>query len=218
MKLRLPADKDQRNKVLFIIGLFSVGVLYVIIAFGIIPYRANVRAGRERLKELEDRIWQAERDIRQIPTNRERNIETLKHILDVSESERYILQPSLGNYLLVAEAQLTQIAEQAGVTIRNIRETSRPPPATQVRPNQLPVMWPYGVSFTMENSIHDLIQFFHTLQEQNPYISVVNATVATGSAQGPARHTINVTLQWPVWIAVDHPNRLSAELLTDEEQ
>ncbi len=219
MKLQLPADKSERNKVLFMIGLFSVGILYVVITFGLLPYRANVRTGRERLKEIEEKLWQADRNIRQMQANRARNIETIQHILDVSETQRHILRPSLGNYLLVAEAELNEVAEQAGVTIRNIRETSGPPPAAeQARANQLPALWPYAVNFNVEAGIHDFILFLHSLQNHNPYVAVVNTTVSAGTAQHVARHVFNVTVQWPVWKDPEQPNRLSAELLTDEEQ
>ena len=219
MKIQLPADKGERKKILFMIGLFSVGILYAIVAFGIVPFRARVRADRDRLAELEDLLWQAERDIQQIPRNRDRMIETIDHLLRISQTEQYILQPRLGNYLLVAEAILEEISEQVGVPLHNIRETSGPPPQRDDSRNELPAFWPYAVSFSLETSIHDLLRFVHALQNDNPYITILNITVSSGSPNGPASHVVNATVQWPVWKDVERPNRLSAERLTaDEEQ
>lgn len=219
MKFQLPTDKNERNKVLFMIGFVSIGILYAVITFGLLPYFARVRADRDRLAELDDLLWRADRDIRQTRQNLNRNIEIINEILDISETQRYILRPSLGNYLLVAESVLQQNADQIGVTIRNIRETSGPPPAASAATaNQLPAFWPYAVSFTMTAGLHDFLQFVHTLQNNNPYVALISVSITAGPDNNPEQHAINATIQWPVWKDPDRPNRLAAELLADEEQ
>lgn len=219
MKFQLPADKKERNKILFMIGLFSMAILYALITFLLVPYWARVRTDREHLAELEDLLWRADREIRQTQQNRTLNIETITQILEISENQRHILRPSLGNYLLVAEAFLTKMAEKSNVTIRNIRETSGPPPAVDAASaNQQPAFWPYAVSFTMVAGIHDFMQFVHTLQNNNPYLTLISIGVTAGADNNPAQHAINATVQWPVWKDPERPNRLAAEVLTDEEQ
>ncbi len=218
MKFQLPEDKASRNKILFLIGMVSVALLYAIIMFGVIPYLSRMRMGRERLAELNDLLWQAERDIRQAPQQRARNIDVVNEILEISENQRFVLRPSLGNYLLVADAFLQQVAEQSGITLQNIRETSGPPPASAAaNPNQLPAFWPYAVSFTASASLHDLLHFIHTLQKENPYIALISLSVTAGRDQQLGQHAINATVQWPVWNDPERPNRLAVELLADEE-
>ncbi len=219
MKFQLPDDKKERKKVVLVICIFSLIVLYAIIMFGFIPYRARVRMHRDRLAELEDKLWQAERDIRQIPQTQKRNIEAINHILDVSGSA-YILRPRLGNYLLVAESFLEEIAQQAGIRIYDIREASSPPPPSQgdSTATDTPALWPYTVSFRTTVGIHDLMQFIHSLQNANPYLTLINVSITAGSDNGPAKHVVNASVQWPVWKDHEKPNQLTAERLSLEEQ
>jgi len=219
MKIALPADRSERIKVLIMIGLFGIVILYALVHFLLMPFFASIRAGRTQQEELNTLLWRAERDIQQIQRNRERNKETIQHVLDISETHRYILRPSLGNYLLVAEANLLRAAEAAKVTIGNIREVSGNPPAVApATTRQQPFFWPYAVSLTMQAGLHDLTRFVHILQVHNPYLAIVSVGINAGSQQDPTLHAINLTVQWPVWLDPDHPTRLSAELLADEEQ
>ena len=217
--MKLPDDRNERIKVLAMIGLFSAAILYAIVFFLLMPHFAKVRDDAARLVELEELLWRADRDIQQTLQNRSRNTEIITEVLDISETQGHILRPSLGNYLLVAEAILTRTAEQTDLTISNIRETSGPPPQTDpARANQAPAFWPYAVSLTLQTGLHDLARFIHVLRQQNPYLTIVSMSVSAGTDNNPARHTTNMTVQWPVWLAPDHPNQLAAELLADGEQ
>lgn len=219
MKIQLPTDKKERNKILFMIALCGVVILYGLIMFVFVPYRSRVRTDRERLAELEDQLWQADREIRQIPHNRERNIEILNYIIDVSESQEYILRPRLGNYLLVAESLLEQAANEAGVQLRNIREASSPPSSQDANDREdLPALAPYNVTFSVHAGMHDLLRFVHTLQQANPYLTIANLTMSAGSDNSQSIHEINIFVQLPVWKHVDRPERLQAERISAEEQ
>jgi hypothetical protein len=219
MKLPLPEDPAERKKIFFLAGIFAMGFLFLFVQFALLPYFARIRANKDRVAELDGLLWQAERDIRQAEPNRIRNRENVQRILDISEKHRHILRPSLGNYLLVAESILHRTAEQASITIEGIREASGPPPAQEPgRTTQGPTLWPYAVNLTLQAGLHDLTRFVHILQKQNPYLAITSLVVQGGEPNTPPGvHSINMTIQWPVWSDPDHPNRLSAELLADGE-
>lgn len=220
MKLPLPEDPAERKKILVLIGIFGMGFLYLLVQFALLPYFAAIRSNKERLVELEELIWKAERDIQQASPNRQRNQDNIERILDISETKRHILRPSLGNYLLVAESILHNTAEQTSITIEGIREVPSSPPAraTGKAAAQAPVLWPYTVNLTFQAGLHDVTRFVHILQNQNPYLAITSMVIQGGGARNPGQHSINMMIQWPIWRDPDHPNRLSAELLADGEQ
>ncbi|MFU8780067.1 MAG: hypothetical protein ACNA71_03475 [Kiritimatiellia bacterium] len=216
MKFALPADRNEKIKILIMIGLFGAMIGYALINFLLLPFLAEVKAKQARLDELRELLWRAETEIQQIAHNRNRNIDTVRNILDISEQQRFILRPSLGNYLLVAEASLLRIAEETGISIANIREASAPPPATDGQ-RQTPALWPYSVSFTLHAGLHDLARLVHHMHTSNPYLALTTIAIQSGATDTFGRHNINITVQWPVWRDPEFPNRLAAELLTEGE-
>jgi hypothetical protein len=221
MKLALPADRNEKIKVLFMIGLFAAIGAFVLFNFGLNPFLEKAKKQKARLEELDQLLWRAENEINQIQRNRNRNLEALRSIRDVSETQRFILRPSLGNYLLVAESLLLQIAEESGVTLSSIRETGGPPPTgATANPRDRPStawFWPYSVSFSFHAGLHDAMRFIHHLQSHNPYLAITGIAISSGTRESPGQHGFSISVQWPVWRDPTYPNRLAAELMTEED-
>lgn len=219
MKLSLPTDPNERKKILILIAIFSMAFLYVGIRFAVMPYLSSMKEKQARMEELEDLLWQADRDIQQMDRNRKRNADTINTILEIAEVQKHVLQPSLGNYLLVAEAQIKEWAELANVTVENIRQISGPPKIDTAKKGKGPAFWPYSLAIQLTEGLHDLTRFVHIIQKDNPYLTITAIVVNAGPADEPIiRHSVNMTLEWPVWTDPEHPNQLAAELLADEEQ
>ncbi len=220
MKIKLPEDRNERTKIFVMIGLFAAGILYALVAFVLLPYIASVGQDRRRLAELEDLLWRAEREINSTEHNRRRNTITIKEILSISENHRFILRPSLGNYLLVAEDILNRAATDFPLEIVSVREASgTPPPIPETGlPAGRGFLWPYGVSLSLRANLHTAIRYINRLKQENPYLAITSLNINAGPATVPVRHNITMQVQWPVWSDPEHPNRLAAELLADEEQ
>jgi len=216
--MKLPEDRNEKIKILVMIGLVGAAILYALVFFLIMPYFTKTRGDAIRLEELEQLVWRAERDIQQMTRNRDLNTSILKEILDISENRKFILHPNLGNYLLVAEGILHRTAAQENIEILSIRETSGPPRPPDANDRNQSAFWPYAVSLTLEVGLHELTRFVHRLQRENPYLAIVSLSVTAGTPSDPSRHNVNLTIQWPVWRSPDHPNRLAVELLADEER
>lgn len=220
MKIKLPDDRNERIKILFMAGLFGIGILYVLVAFVVLPYFAAVSQDRRRLAELDELLWRAERDINQTERNRTQNAETIQQILGISEIQRHILRPSLGNYLLVAEDILKRAVQDLPVEILSIREISGvPPPIPETGlPAGRGALWPYSVTINLHANLHTLVRFTNRLRRENPYLAITSLNINAGPPTVPVMHNISIQIQWPVWSDPEHPNRLAAELLADEEQ
>lgn len=221
MAIKLPDDKQERIKIFVLIGIFATAISYVGATFLLGPYFKAGREKRARIAELDDLLWRAEKDINSIRGNLRRNTVTVSNILAISESQRYILRPSLGNYLLVASEEIEKAANAAGVTIDNIRDTSGPPPKVtdgESKNINHSRFWSFAVDISLQADIFDTINFLDQLLKRNPYIAVYKLAIIPRDDASPLKHMINIGIQWPVWRDNDHPNKLAAEQLADEEQ
>ncbi len=220
MPWKLPDDRNERMKIFFMIGLVSAGILYALIMFAILPFFATVREDRQKSEELDALLWQAERDVQQTARNRQQNTETIEKILAVSEDEKHILEPNLGNYRLVAEEILDRARRSLDIEDFTVRNASAPPPAVPEKgvPAGHAQLTPYTVTITLRASLHDVTRYVKRLQQENPYLALTTIAISASTDSPPVKHQVTLQVQWPVWTDPATPNRLAAEHLADGEQ
>lgn len=219
--IRLPENPDERKKAIAAIALGVVVLLFVTFMYGLQPYLASIRARKERVTELEDEIWRAEKEIKAMDRIREQNNDIVTRILNESEVKRHILRPSLGNYLLVATEVINQAASGIKISIEAINEMPAPAVTTkkgQAKNQQDDRFAPYTINLSLTAGLHDLARFIHRLESGNPYLAVTRLIVMAQSSENPEQHFISIHLQWPIWVDDEHPQRLKAERIADEER
>lgn len=223
--IRLPDNPADRKKAIAAMAVGGLALLFVSFTYGFLPYRASVRARRERVAELENEIWRAQKDLSAIDRVREQNSGIVARILAASEEDRHILRPSLGNYLLVATDVINRAAVGLDIQVDTINELPRTAPVTTPKKNDdtktapPPSRFdPYSVSLSITGGLHELARFLHRLESANPYATLTRLIVMQQSAETPEKHYISLHLQWPIWVDDSHPQRLQAEVIADEER
>ncbi len=198
MNLQLPENKKDRQKILGVAGVLAVGALYAAWAFGYQPLVAKKAAEAERIVELEKKIQTAERQTQRTPRMQE---DLRKATADVADySERHMLHPRLGNYLLTAREILARHAEIAGLASYQSEETglsALPAPRDDKQPAH--TIQAYTVLVSLECSYDQLRHFIRSMEEDNPLLSI-SSVMISAQARSPQLHTVRMEIQWPVWI------------------
>ncbi|MBT3193030.1 MAG: hypothetical protein HN341_10785 [Verrucomicrobia bacterium] len=218
--MKLPADKNERTKILLLIGIGVAAIGYGVYMFGLSPLLAKRKATQARIAELEDLLWKGRKDIDMVPQYLKQNGEVLDQILQVSEVKRQILRPNLGNYLLVAADIIGHNADVLDLNIDSINETSamnRTGAPNASADTDGPRFKPYTVNVTLTCGLGDLVRLLAALETENPYLCITRLGVI-GRSDSPERHAISFDVQWPIWEDNAHPMRLAAERLSDKEK
>lgn len=196
--MKLPTEKNERIKVLALIGVGSVAVIYGIFAGILNPIVKARKVRREGIRELTAEIEKANDLIERMERNLARNKEVLKEIVGASTEAGYILQPRLGNYLLGATEWIDRIAAESDVKLEPIREagiSQLPAGAAAAGTRALNA---YTVRVSLDASLLQTIRFIRALEKSNPYICVSALTIA--AKDKPAeQHSVSFEIQWPVW-------------------
>jgi len=220
--IKLPQNPKERKKVIAILCVGAIGILYLVFAFGLQPYIAGMQTRKARIAELEDSIWRAQKDLNSMDSNIEKNALLVKELLAISESRGYILRPSLGNYLLVANGILRSAADGLPILMDGISEASQGPTGKQDKDGkkspETARFAPYTVNLTINGGMHGLSRFLRNLESGNPYVAVTRLAIMGQGETDPETHYINLNIQWPIWVDNDHPRRLEAEQIADEER
>ena len=171
--MRLPENKESRQKVLALIALGVVGVAYGIWVGVYDP----LRRGRDEAKV---KIVQMEEDLQAARVQIQRTGETRKELQGVvrdllMHSEKEMLQPRLGNYLLQAREILTEAGKAAGVQYFSVTEVGLVDlPLQPKKTNTVSALAvrAYTARVTAECGTDALVQWLALLEKGNPLISV----------------------------------------------
>jgi hypothetical protein len=222
--IKLPDNPKDRKKVIAALCLGGLVVFYLALTFGLQPYLAGKRARKDRVAELEDSIWRAQKEMDSVARNMEQNKLLVKELLRISEIEGFILRPSLGNYLLVANGILGKAAEGLRISLDSVSEIPQAVPSGPDKPETAAKPSPdaarlstYTVNLALTGGMHALVQFVNRLESGNPYIAITRLEVLEQGKTDPENHVVRIHVQWPVWVDNDHPRRLEAEQIADEE-
>jgi len=220
--IKLPNNPSDRKKVIAAIGVGAIGILYLLFTFALQPYLANMNMRRARIAELEDSIWRAEKDLNSADLNMESNAAIVKDLLTVSEVRHFILRPSLGNYLLVANGILRSASERLQISLDIISEVPQNVPKRQEQDekntSETSRFAPYTVSLNITAGMHALVKVLHQIETENPYVTLMRLMIMKQENTTPEEHVVNMHIQWPIWVDNDHPRRLEAEQIADEER
>ena len=188
--MKLPEDKQERMKIFALIG---IGVLIVIVLayLGIKSLRESKSAKIATLEELHKQQKSANIEINMMSRDNEVNRETVTEIIEISD--KYVLRPVLGNYLLKAKEILKKYEKELDIKFEEIRDSG-----ISAVPHGARVYNIYTTRIRVECSYHDLIRVIREIEADNPYSCVTTISIAT-LADDPEKHTINFDVQWPVW-------------------
>jgi len=211
--MKLPQDKNERNKVLGLVGLGIAIVCYVGYTFGVKPFLQKRQDFFNNISELEDKLWKADKDIGMIPSYFEQNNKIISGIIDISENKLQILHPNLGNYLLVASDIIDRHADYFNLTVTSIKEVASPESFSKNNDTEDPKaarFKPYTVNVSLECSFYELEKLIGSIEKENPYLCITRIGVI-GQPENVMKHSVSFYVQWPIWVDEKHPIKLIAQ-------
>lgn len=188
-----------------VVAAVALGAVLVVIAIwqGVVRPFVNAQKNQtDRLHELQSKIQQATQELRKAVNDRNQNTENLIQIMDISD--RYLLHPSLGNYLISATAVLEKHAAKCGVTLESIRDAGLfDLPASQNKKGTVNYLRCYTARVVLRVGFFDLVRLLSSLETENPYLCIGALSITPQSSGDVERHTISFDVQWPVWTDED---------------
>lgn len=207
--MKLPEDKNERTKILVLIALggliLTLGVIQGIVA----PVLRSRSAKMARIVELEELLLAARREIREAQSLSADQAETLQRIHDLSE--RFMLKPVLGNYLLSASGEMERLSRTAPFDLPSVKQigVSELPRRTSRR---APVhVKAYRLRLEFSCGFYELIDYVRLLEEDNPYRGIVALAVSGRPEQNPLSHTVSIDLDTVIWTDGAIPASLSMQ-------
>ncbi|MGQ9663451.1 MAG: hypothetical protein ACUVWX_14115 [Kiritimatiellia bacterium] len=200
-----------------IVAAIALGTILVVIGMWEGIAQPLVRAKRDqttRLHELQTKIGQATQELRKAVEDRNQNTENLIQIIDISD--RYLLHPSLGNYLISATVVLEKHAAKCGVTLESVRDAGLfDLPASQRKKGTVNYLRCYTARVVLRVGFFDLVRLLSSLETENPYLCIGALSITPQASGDVERHTISFDVQWPVWSDEDLFADLERQLQQD---
>lgn len=216
--MKWPENKQDRQKIFALIGIGVAGALYGLWSFVYQPLVHRAAAAEIQTEQLERNLRRAQQEVRRTPEHQRDLLHFTRETLHLSE--RYMLHPVLGNYLLQARSIVRQGA--ADLDIQNLQ-------AEEVGLTALPrrrgedrgdaVVQGYALRVTALASYADTCAWLCGLVEENPLLTIHSLSI-TPQPEMPERHQVRFELHWPVWIdpAMRQEIRERAETLVEEAE
>ena len=203
--MKLPEDKNERNKLYAMLGIFAVAGLYLGFSFGLKPLIEKAGQKTDRIDQLARLIRTAELSLDNLANNRQRNVAAVTAIQAQTQRQQVVIGHSLGNYLLVARSILDTYAAAAGVTLTGVEELTSvthvpiEPGVVLSKPDPAIARFvAYRVAVRCSTTLVDLVRFVNHCHEQNPLLCITTLTV-TDDPGDPQRHNVAMELEWPRW-------------------
>jgi hypothetical protein len=212
--MQLPNDKQQRIKIAIVAVLATTLVLLGLWQGVLNPLSRSRKAKNARLVECQESIQQAREEIRAAARQFKLNMENVQAIKEVSD--KYVLHPILGNYLLGATEIIERQARSLGLQMEPVRETGIseiPSPRSSKAPNALKS---YTVRVSLDASYHDVVRFLREIENSNPYVSTVSLAIVGQPETNPEKHKVTFEVQWPIWADPETPSSLQQQTLEKE--
>jgi len=229
--VRLPANKKERQKMLALIALGGVAALYGLWAGVYQPINRKMDEAHTTIIVLETNLRQAPQQIRHLAGMREDLVKTMRELR--MQSEKNLLHPRLGNYLLPARDFLVKKGTDSGVEaiqVTNIglidppakakpapkpeaaaAPESKPTPGAATAPDKKEPAGPvraYSARVTAECGYDTFIKWVRAVQAENPLIAISHFLI-TAQPDNPQRHLVRFEVQWPVWTDPDMQAKVS---------
>ena len=196
--MRLPENKKARQKMLALAGLLVAAAAYGVWVAVYEPLRSGRDEARSRTEELEMELRTARALIRRTGDQQRELEETTRELLE--SSERHMLHPRLGNYLLQAREILARHGQAAGVEGIQVVEVGLVElPKSAKQGGRAPAVRAYSARALAECGLDALEAWIGALERENPLVAISHLTVAAQAAN-PEAHLVRFEVQWPVWI------------------
>ena len=219
--MHLPENKESRQKVLALLALGIVGVAYGIWIGVYDPLRRGRDESKAKISQLQEDLRTARIQIQRTGETKKELQEVLRNLVEHSEKE--MLQPRLGNYLLQAREILTESGKAAGVQFFSVTEVGLVDmPLQPKKTNSVAAVSvrAYSARVMAECGTDALVDWLRLLEEGNPLIAVTHISLSA-QPETVQKHVARFEVQWPVWIDPTMRDRVlqqAAEMAEDKSK
>ena len=211
--MKIPESRSDRIKFFIVVGLAAALSLLGIAEVVVVPLMRSWRTSVERLAQCQEGLRLAHGVIARVPIDRQRNREALAEI--TSASEKFILQPMLGNYVLPASEIIEMRLAAHSLTMDPMREIgiTDVPLARPKDPRKTLSLYTARVSSNC--GYNELVDLIADIEGSNPYICIANLTITGDAKADPEHHRTTFDVQWPIWVDNQTTESLKSQLVTD---
>ena len=198
--MRLPENKESRQKVLALIALGVVGVAYGIWIGVYDPIRRGRDEAKVKISQLEEDLRTARIQIQRTGATKFELQEVTRNLVEYSEKE--MLQPRLGNYLLQAREILSESGRAAGINDFTVTEMGLVDLPLQPKKTNLVAtisVRAYSARVTAECGTDALVEWLRLLEEGNSLLAISHITISA-QPEKVQKHAARFEVQWPVWM------------------
>jgi hypothetical protein len=211
--VKLPEDKQKRVKILVAIGMGAALVILGVVQGIIVPLARVRKEKRARIEECRNGLEEARRQIRAAAATLDQNAEALQAISEISD--RYVLRPVLGNYLLEATETLEGHAHNADVQLQSIREVGISEIPSEGGGER--ALKSYTVRVDLQCSYRDVARLLREIETSSPYLCLTALTISGQPEVTPEVHQVSFNIQWPIWADPETPARLKEQMEEETE-
>lgn len=206
MKIDFASMNKEQKQLVFLGMIVGAAALYAAIAFGVMPTIAKWNSAKSELADLEQKLDTADRLVRrtqalrgELAMNQEKLQQAAQEYLPETENTlawvtRRIYQKGR-DFGVDVEAV---VPSSSGLQLATIDRTK----GTYDRKFDL-----YGVRITTNCGFAKALEFVGALEESNPYL-VVSGIVMAVNPQDPSRHSVQIEVQWPLWVNAEGANQI----------
>jgi len=209
--MKLPEDSRERTKIIALIVIGAAGVLYAVVQLGgLLLKSGNEKSGAA--EDLEEELRRARLEIKRMSVDRETSRATLLRIKEISD--KFMLHPRLGNFLIGATDMLERHAKTAGLQLASIREIGSADIAygrKAALQSEFAVK-SYTVRVAVECGFNELVALLSEIERSNRFLCITSLGIDTQTDRDPENHKITLDVQWPTWAAYDTPSKLEEQL------
>ena len=195
--MHLPDNKKDRQKILILVALGVFAAAYGIWLGAYEPIRVKREAAAKRCEELDADLRLAKAQIGRAAEMKRELADTTQSLLD--RSERNMLHPRLGNYLLQAREILEGHGRAFGAVNVQVAEIGLVEPPKQPKKETEYAVRLYSARVSAECGYEAFVRWIRALEEENPLIAVSLITVSA-QPENPQIHLVRFEVQWPVWV------------------
>jgi hypothetical protein len=114
--------------------------------------------------------------------------------------------PARENPLTWATENVYRHARRVGVEVVSVAEvyTGQLPWKTGKKSKRFFI--PYKVRLTARCGYYDLLRLIKDIETGNPFVSI--ASIVVSAKDTPEQHTVNLTLEWPMWASSVGPDAI----------
>jgi len=194
--MKLPEDKQERNKVLILCAMGVGATLYVLVRYAIMPIIKANKTNEERIAQVTDILEKAEFQVKLIHTYKDANKTAIAAIRSISATN--LLHPQMNiNYQIPASIVLDRIEQNSSMDVGKpamSKGTTIPGPSIGAKKD----LKTWNANISLKCTYAQLVRLLRTIRDENPYIAVSRITIAA-QAKSPEEHQAGFTLTWPIW-------------------